>query len=193
MRLILCLLVCIPWMSGCGNLQNLANKSRAKRQQKAMEKLAETSSEEAAARLGANAVGQVAYVDDAEQFLLIRTLEGLALPAGAALETREGGKQTAVLQTTAERKDSFVAADILQGHPRAGESIYPSKVKVSQPVAGLPVPVSPATGTAAGSSSPAVPAMALPQPVPAPAAGFDPANLPRLEDPIEKPEDLRRP
>ena len=50
MRPFLPLSLAVVLLTGCGNLQNLATKARVKKQQKAMEKLAATSSEEAAAR-----------------------------------------------------------------------------------------------------------------------------------------------
>ena len=92
MRPLLFLLPGLMLLASCGNLQNLATKARAKRQQKAMEKLTETSSEEVAARLGAKAVGEIAYVDDAEVELGFAGGEGLILvdPGAAAAGPAEG-------------------------------------------------------------------------------------------------------
>ena len=198
MRLLLLLLPALMLLSSCGNLQNLAAKARAKRQQKAMEKLTETSSEEAAARLGAKAVGEVAYVDDAEQFVLIRALTGINLPPQAALETRRDGKRTALLRATPEKKNSFLAADLLEGSPQTGDGVFPSTVK-PKPVKPLPPPVPPPLPVVAP-DNPQKPNTAA-APVPAtpdniipgllPAGDLDPANLPKLRDAVKTPEDLR--
>ena len=201
MRLLIFLLPALLLLSSCGNLQNLAAKSRAKRQQKAMEKLTETSSEEAAARLGAKAVGEVAYVDDAEQFVLIRALTGINLPPQAALEARRDGKRTALLRATPEKKNSFLAADLLEGNPQTGDGVFPSTAK-PKPVKQLPPPVPPplplATpinpttkpSTSAAPFPPAVPGNTIPE-LP-PANDLDPANLPKLKDAVKTPEDAQR-
>ena len=193
MRPLLCLLPALLLLTSCGNLHNLASKARAKRQQKAMEKLTLTSSEEAAARLGAKAVGEVAYVDDAEQFVLIRALTGINLPPQAALETRRDGKRTALLRTTPEKKNSFLAADLLEGTPQSGDGVFPSTAK-PKPVKSLPPPVppplpvatpgTPNKSSAASTPSPAaVPVNIIPE-LP-PANDLDPANLPKLSANIE--------
>lgn len=196
--LTLCLLASL--LASCGNLQNLATKARAKRQQKAMEKLAATASDEATSRLGSKAIGEVAWVDTAEHFILIRTLEGLNLPAGAALESRREGLRTSILHATAERKNLFLAADVVEGNPQQGDPVYPSTAKPS-------IPPRPAILSASGSTGAPEPAAASPAastPVPdlppsanqlpeIPAAyGFDPANLPPLPAPVTKPEDMLR-
>ena len=194
MRPLLLLLSALLLLTSCGNLQNLAAKARAKRQQKAMEKLTLTSSEEAAARLGAKAVGEVAYVDDAEQFVLIRALTGVNLKPEAALETRRNGQRTALLRATPEKKNNFLAADLLEGTPQTGDAVFPSTAKPS-PVKPLPPPVPPPLppATPSATPSPDLPASADPViPEPLPVDDLDPTHLPKLKDAIKTPEDLKR-
>lgn len=179
-------------LTGCGNLQNLATKARAKKQQKAMEKLAATSSEEAAARIGAKAVGEVAYVDDAEQFVLIRALTGIQLAPEATLETRRDGKRTALLRATPEKKNAFLAADLLEGTPQTGDGVFPSTAKPSPFKPGpapAPAPVIPGSTPSAPT---AVTPPDSPPPTLVPADDLDPTNLPALKEAIKTPEDLKR-
>jgi hypothetical protein len=193
------LLLPILFLSSCGNLQNLAAKARAKRQQKAMEKLTETSSREASTRLGDKALGEIAYVDAPDEFVLIRPLTGINLPANAGLETRRGGQRTALLRSTPERKNTFATADILEGTPQTGDGVFPSTAKPKpKPRPG----VKPASGVTPSPPSGATdPGFTTPSGLPAeklPAAAtteqeLDPARLPAMPDPIKTPEDLQRP
>ena len=192
MRPFLRLSLAVVLLTGCGNLQNLATKARAKKQQKAMEKLAATSSEEAAARLGAKAVGEVAYVDDAEHFVLIRALTGIQLAPEATLETRRDGKRTALLRATPEKKNAFLAADLLEGTPQTGDGVFPSTAKPS-PLKPGPAP---APSSVIPGSTPAGPATVTtpdsPPPTLVPADDLDPTNLPTLREAIKTPDDLKR-
>ena len=192
MRPFLPLSLAVVLLTGCGNLQNLATKARTKKQQKAMEKLTATSSEEAAARLGAKAVGEVAYVDDAEQFVLIRALTGIQLAPEATLETRRDGKRTALLRATPEKKNVFLAADLLEGTPQTGDGVFPSNAK---PSLLKPNPVTAPSPAIPGSTSAAPAAVNPPDSPPptlVPADDLDPTNLPALKDAIKTPEDLKR-
>ena len=192
MRPFLPLSLAVVLLTGCGNLQNLATKARVKKQQKAMEKLAATSSEEAAARLGAKAVGEVAYVDDAEQFVLIRALTGIHLTPEAMLETRRDGKRTALLRATPEKKNAFMAADLLEGTPQTGDGVFPSTAKPN-PLKPKPVTAPfPAIPGSAPNGPAAVSAPDSPPPTLVPADDLDPTNLPALKEAIKTPEDLKR-
>ena len=192
MRPILPLSLAVVLLSGCGNLQNLAAKARAKKQQKAMENLVATASEEAAARLGAKAVGEVAYVDDAEQFVLIRALTGIQLAPEATLETRRDGKRTSLLRATPEKKNAFLAADLLEGTPQTGDGVFPSTAKPS-PLKPGPAPApSPVIPGSTPSAPAAVSPPDSPPPTLVPADDLDPTNLPALKDAIKTPEDLKR-
>lgn len=197
MRPVLLLVPFLLLLNSCGNLQNLATKSRIKRQEAAMKKLAETSSEEATARLGAKAVGEVAYVDEVDQFVHLRLLTGTTLPAGIALETRPAGKRAALLRTTAERNKFFVIADLIEGLPAKGDSVFPSTAKAKPnslrklapadalKVAPDSVPADP--GLSPASDAPDHPVLTAPD-----LPTFDPANLPPLADPVKTPQDLQR-
>ena len=192
MRPFLRLSLAVVLLTGCGNLQNLATKARAKKQQKAMEKLAATSSEEADARLGAKAVGEVAYVDDAEQFVLIRALTGINLKPEATLETRRDGKRSALLRATPEKKNAFLAADLLEGAPQTGDGVFPSTAKPS-PLKPGPAPApSPVIPGSTPSAPAAVSPPDTPPPTLVPADDLDPTNLPALKEAIKTPEDLKR-
>ncbi len=191
MRLLFPLLALALLGASCGNLQNLATRARAKKQQRAMEQLAATSSDEATARLGARALGEVAYVDGDEQFVLIRTLNGVAIPALANLETRRQGQRTALLRSSPERKNAFATADLLEGSPQSGDGVFPSTAKSSS----RPKPAAPAAPPAAPpKADPALPS-ALPgeaRPAAPPEDDLDPTRLPSLQDPIKSPDDLKR-
>lgn len=207
MRPLLLLLPFVLLLSSCGNLKNLATKARVKRQQKAMEKLVASSTEEATARLGANALGEVSYVADAEQYVLVKLLAGASIPESAKLESRQNGKRNAILQATSARNKGFIAADILEGNPQSGDPVFPSTAKPAVPT-GRPTTgtaATPTTGPATGSpgdpATPPAPATsAAPPPmrpqdlVPPPIlpGDFDPANPAPLPPPIESVEDLTR-
>jgi hypothetical protein len=116
-RILLPLLLLLP---ACGNLKNLHTKAQAERRQKELTKLAEAATSEASGRLGEKAVGEVSYVDDASGYVLIRARAGLALADGTELECRgSDGK----LRVTPERKNAFVAADIISGVPEKGDAV----------------------------------------------------------------------
>lgn len=166
-----------------------------------MKNLAETSSEEATARLGARAVGEIAYVDDVAQFVHLRLLTGINLPANTTLETRRNGQRAVLLRTTAERNKFFTIADLLEGLPAKGDSVFPSTAKPksaslrkSAPVLSAPaasnsiLPDPHPTPAGMAPDHPAMPPGAVDPAVP----DFDPANLPPLADPVKTPEDLRR-
>ena len=194
MRPALPLLALALTLSSCGNLQNLATRSRAKKQQRAMDQLAATSSQEASSRLGARSLGEVAYVDDAEQFVLIRTLNGIAIPPLASLESQRHGKTTALLRSTPERKNTFAAADILEGNPQSGDAVLPSTAKPSprKKPRTSPSPTPP-PAPATPPSAPADPAHPdEARPMAPPDDDLDPTRLPALQDPIKSPNDLKR-
>lgn len=117
--LTLCLLV-----PACGNLHNLGVKARAKQRDRELQKLAEAATTEVSSRLGEKAVGEVAYVDADGGYALIQARSGLGLPPGQELVCQ---RSAARLKITAERKGSFVAADILTGVPQKGESALGAK------------------------------------------------------------------
>ena len=121
MRPRILLLTLVLLMPACGNLRNLHTKAQAERRQKQLNKLTEAASKEATGRLGEKAVGEVAYVDGDSGYVLVRARAGLALADGTTLECRGGS--SAKLKITPERKNLFVAADILSGEPKKGDSV----------------------------------------------------------------------
>lgn len=190
MRYLATLLLTLVMLPGCGNLHNLAAKSRAKKDRKQLEKLIETSAGEASARLGDKAVGEIVSVAADEQFVLLKLLNGVNLPTDTELETRRNGTRSGLLKMTPEKNRMFNIADLTEGSPEVGDSVYPTKQKPSfdKPgtlsASGKPAP--------AGMSTAPVPLEALPL-LPPPATGqddFNPKNLPPLPGRVEKPEDV---
>jgi hypothetical protein len=159
--LILCLL-----LPACGNLQNLANKARTKRQQKQLNKLAEAATNEVSNRIGERAVGEVVYVDGDNGYALVRARNGVSLPVSEELECRGNGNGR--LKVTPERKNTFYAADILSGTPQKGDPVIAVKSKTKQGPKLVPVVASAPPGSTA----------------PANTVNLDPASI--------RPEDLPR-
>jgi len=67
-------------------------------------------------------MGMIAYVNNENGFVLIRTAE---MPAeGTALQARTtDGDETATLRVSAEQKRPFIIADIVEGQPQVGETV----------------------------------------------------------------------
>lgn len=162
LALILCLL-----LSGCGNLQNLAAKARAKRQQKQLNKLAEAATNEISGRIGERAVGEIVYVDGDNGYALVRARNGVSLPVSEELECR-GGTGSGRLKVTPERKNTFYAADILSGTPQKGDPVIAMKSKTKQEPKLVPIVAN------------------------APAGGNAPPNTVSLDPGSIRPEDLPR-
>lgn len=185
------LLLVLLLLPGCGNLQNLAKKHRAKKAEVRMKKLVEASTDEATERLGEKALGEIVGVSG--QYVLIRPLVGLVLPQGIRLEGRHHGKRTSLLQPTPEKNGPFIAADLLEGTPQAGDPVHATKAKPSLFEGTTSTGLTPAPTRAESSVPPApVPHGALPD---LPEAenlpgDFDPANLPALPDRITSPADV---
>ncbi|RYD33490.1 MAG: hypothetical protein EOP86_13275, partial [Verrucomicrobiaceae bacterium] len=161
------LLLAALMLSGCGSVRHMAAKSRQKKEKKQLEKLITTSAADASSRLGQKAVGEIAAVGEDSQYVLMRLRTGISLPANTELESRRGGTRTALLRMTPERKNIFTIADLAEGAPQAGDSLFLSKVSPSipqPPATGAPVlsaageaAVSAGTATAAR-TNPAIPA-----------------------------------
>ncbi len=117
-RILLLSLLLLP---SCGSVKNLYTKATAERRQKELAKLSVAASSEVDSRLGEKAVGEVAYVDGDSGYVLVRARAGLILPDGTNLECQGGSG--AKLKVTPERKQSFVAADIISGEPKKGDSV----------------------------------------------------------------------
>ncbi len=133
--------------SGCGNLRNLGTKIQQKRHTSALNKLKKTSADKASEQYGDKVMGEVAYVDKGNSFLLIKPLSGYVLPADLKMECRRGkkGPVSGNVQVTIERKSGFVAADIQSGSPVVGDFAVPVSggkkrpqlVAVAAPAGGL--------------------------------------------------------
>ena len=69
-------------------------------------------------------VGEVAWVDETNHFVLIDVGSGLYVPApGVLLRAKNTSGETARLKTAPERKRPFVAADIVDGEPKVGDQV----------------------------------------------------------------------
>ncbi|MES2708841.1 MAG: hypothetical protein V4726_19760 [Verrucomicrobiota bacterium] len=189
MRFPAILLLALLMLPGCGNLRNLAAKSQAKKERKQLDKLIAASAGEASARLGEKAVGEIASVS--EHYVLLRLLTGVVMPTGTELESRRNGTRTALLTMTPEKKSLFTIADLTEGAPQTGDSLYLSKARPSLPsarpgaVLGNPVSAPP------GSAPEPVDSLPL---LPPPATGgtddFNPKDLPSLPGRILNPDDV---
>ncbi|MDB6132494.1 MAG: hypothetical protein JWM59_737 [Verrucomicrobiales bacterium] len=181
-------------LSGCGSVHHIAAKSRQKKEKKQLEKLIATSAADTSSRLGQKAVGEIAAVGEDSQYVLMRLRTGISLPANTELESRRGGTRTALLRMTPERKNIFTIADLTEGAPQAGDSLFLSKAKSSIPqplTAGAPVlsaagEAAVSAGTAAPGTDPAIPADQQPL-LPPPSTGAFPAppTVPDDDGPTE--------
>ena len=182
-RILLLTLLLLP---ACGNLRNLHTKAQAERRQKQLTKLTDAASQEANTRLGEKSVGEVAYVDSDSGYVLVRARAGLALADGTTLECRGGS--SAKLKVTPERKNLFVAADILSGEPKKGDPVVviagtdkpkPKLIPISAPP-GLPGGTAPQGAVTLDPA--AIKPELLPQSTLGPPGDFVPPNLERSPD-----------
>lgn len=68
-------------------------------------------------------VGTIESVNPEQQFVLVRIEQRLAIAAGTQLETRTSSGLRARLVAGSERKLNFLAADIVDGLPHAGDMV----------------------------------------------------------------------
>lgn len=68
-------------------------------------------------------VGVIESVNPEQQFVLVRIEQRLAIAAGTQLETRTSSGLRARLVAGSERKLNFLAADIVDGLPHAGDMV----------------------------------------------------------------------
>ncbi len=112
-------------------------------------------------------IGVVESVNPEQQFVLVRMEQKMNIAAGTKLETRSPNGLYSQLVAGPERKLNFLAADIVQGAPHAGDLVVISRVVVEpssdKPAApgGKPEP---ANGPILTSQPPAVVSPASPDP-----------------------------
>ncbi|WP_113958640.1 hypothetical protein [Roseimicrobium gellanilyticum] len=68
-------------------------------------------------------VGVIESVNPEQQFVLVRMEQGFAIAAGTPLETRSANGLLSRLVAGPERKLNFLAADIVDGMPHAGDMV----------------------------------------------------------------------
>lgn len=181
------LLLAAITLSGCGNVHNLAAKARAKKERERLEKLTEASAGEAESRLGHRALGEVASVNAEDQFVLLRPLVGVVIPPGTELESRRGNTRTGVLRVAKEKKSLFTVADLVEGSPQNGDSIFASKSKTPPPL--TPVPASGLAGARPQSGAAPVPVSSLMAPASTVRAGKPGEDAPLLPPPSFEQQD----
>jgi len=69
-------------------------------------------------------VGRVVMVDAGHRFVLLETGSAMRLAPGAGLLARRQRQTVATLEVTAESRPPYVAADILEGMPAVGDSVF---------------------------------------------------------------------
>jgi len=77
-----------------------------------------------AAPTGPRLVGTVAFVNQPAGFVLVDVGTVYVPAAGAVLKCYSGGRETAALTATPERKIPFISADIVKGTPAQGDQVF---------------------------------------------------------------------
>jgi hypothetical protein len=78
-------------------------------------------------------VGVIESVNPEQRFVLVRMEQGIAVNAGTRLETRSPNGLLSKLVAGPERKLNFLAADIVEGMPHAGDVVVVVPTGVPQP------------------------------------------------------------
>jgi len=79
--------------------------------------------EEGVAAASTQLIGEVASVQTAEGFVLIKRFGGGSMPEGFVFHSQGAGGETASLRPTGEKLGRFYAADITGGTPQAGDFV----------------------------------------------------------------------
>jgi hypothetical protein len=168
----------VVFSSGCGLAKRgLAKMSRPKKGQ----------TEEKRDVAKDTYVGVIESVNPEQQFVLVRLEQRLAIAAGTQLETRTSSGLRAKLVAGPERKLNFLAADIVDGVPHAGDMVVLPAGAAGTLVPGVTPPgTTPATPVAPGKFEPILtaepPLNTLPQPgafsSPMPSAGGSSFTVP---------------
>ncbi|HSI64138.1 MAG TPA: hypothetical protein VLE43_13505 [Candidatus Saccharimonadia bacterium] len=117
-------------------------------------------------------VGVIESVNPEQQFVLVRLDQRLAIAAGTQLETRTASGLRAKLVAGPERKLNFLAADIVDGVPHAGDVVV---LPAGTGVPGTTPPgTTPATPSTPGKLEPILTAEPPPNTLPQPGAFSSP-------------------
>ena len=76
------------------------------------------------APVGPHLVGTVALIDTSGGFVLVDVGTYYLPGTGKTLKCYSGGKETAELSSTPERKIPFITADIVKGAPNLGDQVF---------------------------------------------------------------------
>ena len=70
-------------------------------------------------------LGKIAFVDNAEGFVLVRLTYGLSVDVGVTLYSLDAeGRATARLERAAGEKKKFIVANIMSGSPQMDDQVY---------------------------------------------------------------------
>jgi hypothetical protein len=113
----------------CGAVGNLYTKatakSRAKKQQAAMEAYSKMHKEQLDKSVGVDVVGEIVSVDLDSKFVMVRNMRVPGIQPEVNLDVKKGSG--AKVRTCNTMKAGFIAADIVEGTPQRGEYLVVSK------------------------------------------------------------------
>ncbi|CAN5688935.1 hypothetical protein BH11VER1_BH11VER1_39080 [soil metagenome] len=141
-------------LSSCGSMSHLLKKSS---------KSAKTEAPEAPKD---QVIGTIEMVNPEQHFVLVKTLNRMALAAGTKLESHSpNGGLKAVLMVTPEHKLNFISADIAEGYPQQGDIVIEIAVPKppdtpAKPASDQPPPLEPFTS---GGAPPPIVDLPLPE------------------------------
>ncbi len=122
LQTLLLLAFAIPLLSGCGIVKkSLAGRPSPKKERNDAGVVRET------------VVGVIESVNPEQQFVLVRMEQRMNIAAGTRLETRSPNGMHSQLVAGPERKLNFLAADIVDGAPHAGDLVVVSTTPVGAP------------------------------------------------------------
>lgn len=134
-------------LSSCGSTSHFLKKS------------AKNAESETPATPKDKVIGTIEMVNPEQHFVLVKTLNRMALAPGTKLESHSPNGLKAVLTVTPEHKMNFISADIAEGYPQQGDivveiaALKPPDAPVP-PVSDQPPPLEPMP--AAGAPPPIV-------------------------------------
>ncbi len=141
--------------TSCGMIANLRAKHQQKKRDKAVRELVQANADQTAARLGAEAVGEISYVDDESGFVLIRQLVGKRIAPNTPLLAKGADGRLTQLRSSPAAKASFIAADIVKGRPEKGDSVLPDVIKKEDAMATASAEAAPTMKTEVTDAPPA--------------------------------------
>lgn len=123
-------------LSSCGSMSHFLKKS------------SKSAKPQAPAAPKDQVIGTIEMVNPEQHFVLVKTLNRMALTAGTKLESHSPNGLKAVLTVTPEHKMNFISADIVEGYPQQGDIVVEIAVPKppdapAQPAIDQPPPLEP--------------------------------------------------